>query len=217
MVPTTKIIVWGAGGHAMVVADILNVAGGHEIVGFVDDSDPRRHGQAFSGATVVGGREQLPRLRAQGVSHVIFGFGDNSARLRLGALVKEQGFALATAIHPSSVVARGVTVGAGSVIAAGAILNPGVRVGENVIVNTAASVDHECIIEDGVHVSPGAHLGGACHVGRGAWIAIGATVVPRIRIGESSIVGAGAVVLDDVPPGVIVYGVPARVQRKVGE
>jgi acetyltransferase-like isoleucine patch superfamily enzyme len=50
-------------------------------------------------------------------------------------------------------------------------------------------------------------------VGRGAWIGIGATVRDRITIGEASIVGAGAVVVRDVPVGVVAHGVPASVQR----
>jgi sugar O-acyltransferase (sialic acid O-acetyltransferase NeuD family) len=210
-----KIILWGGGGHALVVADILRCQGGWEIVGFLDDADADRRGEAFGGATILGGREQLARLREQGVGHAIVAFGDCAARLELADVVRRHGFELATAVHPRSTVARDVSIGAGTVIAAGAILNPAARLGENVIINTAASVDHECVIEDGAHVSPGAHLGGRVRVGRAAWIGIGASVVPRITIGAGSIIGAGAVVIEDVPPGVVAYGVPARVRRGV--
>ena len=101
-----------------------------------------------------------------------------------------------------------------SIVVAGAVLNAESVIGQNVIINTLAGVDHECVIGDGAHIGPGAHLGGGCRVGRGTWIGIGACVKDRIAIGENSIVGAGAVVLNDIPSGVIAYGVPAKVVRK---
>src|SRR5260221_3509724 len=149
MVPTSKIIIWGAGRHALVVADILQSAGAYEIGGFLDDADPRRHGQPFAGATVLGGREQLPLLRARGVSEVILAFGDGAARMRLGPLVKDQGFSLNIAINTRSLMARGVTIGAGTVIAPGAVLNTRVPVGGNRIIKTAATGAHDWIIYEG--------------------------------------------------------------------
>ena len=210
-----KIIIWGAGGHAMVVADILRCQGGFEIVGFLDDANPARHGQPFFGSTILGGQEKLTSLHEQGITTIILAIGDCAARLKLAAMVKAKGFTLATAIHPQSIIAAGVTIGEGTVIAAGAIVNPAARIGDNVILNTAASVDHECVIEDGAHISPGARLGGAVKIGRGTWIGIGATVIPKVKIGEGSVIGAGAVVLEDIPPHVVAVGVPAKVIRSL--
>ena len=93
--------------------------------------------------------------------------------------------------------------------------DPATRIGENVIVNTSASVDHECLIEDGAHIGPGVHLGGRVRVGRAAWIGIGATVIDRSSIGAEAVIGAGAVVVADIPGGVLAYGIPARVIKRV--
>ena len=82
------------------------------------------------------------------------------------------------------------------------------------IINTCASVDHECVVEEGAHVGPGVRLGGHVRVGKGTWIGIGATVKDRIRIGARAVIGAGAVVLNDIPDGVVAYGVPANVIRE---
>jgi UDP-N-acetylbacillosamine N-acetyltransferase len=210
-----KLVIWGAGGHAMVVADILRCQGGFEIIGFLDDSNPARWRQAFCGSTILGGQDCLPSLISDGVNTIIIAIGDCAARIKLASIAKAAGFSLATAIHPSATIAADVTIREGSVIAAGAILNPAVRIGANVIINTAASIDHECLIEDGVHISPGAQLGGAVRVCRGAWVAIGATVIPKVCIGERSLVGAGAVVVHDLPADVIAYGVPAKVIRSI--
>lgn len=208
----SKLVVWGASGHAKVVADIVRLRGDHEIVGFLDD-EPTASGREFFGSRVLGGRDRLAALRTEGVSHLVLGFGDGAARLQLAPLVRDLGYALATAIHPRAVVAASATVGAGSVIAAGAVVGPDTTIGENVIVNTLAGVDHDCVIGDGAHLAPGSRAGGWVSVAEGAWIGIGATLRDRVRVGRGSIVGAGSLVLHDLPQGVVAYGVPARVVR----
>lgn len=209
-----KLVIWGASGHASVVADIFRLRGEYEIAGFLDDTNP---GEAeFCGAPVLGGREQLDTLLRRGIGCLILGFGNCEARLRLSELARAKGFTIATAIHPRAVVASDVTIGYGTVVAAGAVVNPGAKIGHDVIINTCASVDHHCVVEDGAHIAPGAHLAGSVSVGRAAWVGIGATVVDRARIGAGATIGAGAVVVDDIPDGVVACGVPATTKRKVG-
>ncbi len=209
------LLIWGASGHARVVADIVRRQGRYEIAGFVDDINPQRAGEIFCAANILGGREVLPPAHARGVAHLVVAIGDNAARLTCAAYARGLGFTLAWVVHPSAVMAADARVGEGTVIAAGAIVNPATTIGDNVIINTAASVDHECVIQDGAHISPGVRLGGGVRVGRGAWIGIGATVKDHVTIGDESILGAGAVVLKNIPPRVVAYGVPARVVRKL--
>lgn len=208
------IVLWGAGGHALVVADIVRLESRYDIRGFLDDRDPERKGTPFLGATILGGREILRDLRERGVQHLIVAFGEGHARLAAAEAAKDAGLSLGTAVHPRAIVAVGVAVGPGTVIAAGAVVNPGTRLGESVIVNTSASVDHDCDIGDGAHVCPGARLAGGVKVGRGAWIGIGASVVDDVSIGAGACIGAGAAVVRDVPDGMLAYGVPARVVRR---
>jgi acetyltransferase EpsM len=211
-----KVIIWGAGGHAKVVADIL-LRTGFILAGLIDEARPIHRPAMFGGTMVLGGAAELAAAYASGIRQGIVGFGDNTRRLVAGETLVSHGFDLVRAIHPSAVLAMDTTVGAGSMIAAGAVIGPSTVIGRCVIVNTRASVDHDCIVHDGVHVGPGANLAGYVEIGVGAWIGIGATVIDRKRIGAGSIVGAGAVVVTDVPDGVIVMGVPARIARRVDE
>jgi UDP-N-acetylbacillosamine N-acetyltransferase len=211
---SAKLVIWGASGHALVVADAVRQAGEYEIAGFLDD-DPGRRGAPFAEATVLGGRDELVRLRERGVTHAVAAIGDCRGRVACAALAAAAGLALATVIHPRAIVAPGVRMGVGTVLAAGAIVNPGCTLGDNVIINTGATVDHECRIHDGAHLSAGVHVAGRVEVGRLAWIGIGVVVKDRVKIGAGALIGAGAVVLSDIPDDVVAFGVPARVIREI--
>ncbi len=203
-----KAFCYGASGHGKVVADILALSG-MELLGFVDDDASKRVAQ-LAGVPVMEPAAALPNLLAAGASAIVT-IGSNQVRMAKAGELEGLGFELATAIHPSAVVARDVTVGAGTVIMAGAIVNSGSRIGANVIVNTAATVDHDCVLADGTHISPGANLAGGVVVGDRSQVGIRACVIQSIRIGAGSIIGAGAVVIRDVPANVTAVGNPARI------
>jgi sugar O-acyltransferase (sialic acid O-acetyltransferase NeuD family) len=206
-----KLFIWGAGGHARVVADIVRLARAYEVAGFLIDRQPRRDGATFCGAPLFGG-DDLERLGSAGFSHALVAVGDCAARLRLAEAVSARGFVLATAVHPRATLAADVAVGLGTVVAAGAAVNPGACLGANVV-NTGTSIDHDCRLADGVHVAPGARLAGRVTVGRGAWVGLGALVKQEVTIGAGTLIEAGAVVVRDLPDNVLAYGVPARIIR----
>jgi len=212
-----SVAIWGASGHARVVADIVRLQDCFRIAGFIDDLNRNRQGAEFCGATILGGREQLKLLRAEGVEHLLMGFGDCRMRLKLTEFLQAEGFVLPLALHPRAIVAEKAIVGAGTVVAAAAVINPGVTIGRSVIINTAASVDHDCVIGDAAHICPGVHLGGSVEIGQSTQIGIGATVVSGVHIGAGTLVGAGAVVVRNIPDRVIAYGVPARVKRRIDQ
>jgi acetyltransferase EpsM len=208
------IVIWGASGHAKVVADAVRMSAAFEVVGFIDDVDLGRIGSRFLEAEVLGGPDALEDLLTRGVRALFVAIGDCQARLVVASRAERMGFRLPALVHPAATVASDVEIGEGTIVVAGAVVNSGTVLGKGVIVNTAASVDHDCILEDGVHVSPGAHLAGGVRVGRGAWIGLGALVRDGARIGSESVVGMGSVVTRDLPSKVIAYGVPARIVRR---
>ncbi len=199
------VAIYGAGGHGKVVLDALEL-NGREIVGFLDD-DSRRAGGKHCGYPVLAAAAAMELGRE--VEFVI-AIGDAVARRQTAARVAEHGRDLATAVHPSAVVARDARVVPGAMILAAAVVNPGAYLGACVIVNTGAIIDHDCVIGDFAHVAPGARLAGGVNVGDGALIGVGASVVPGVTIGTGAVVGAGAVVIADVAPGTTVVGNPAK-------
>ena len=204
-----KLLVFGAGGHAKVVIDIIEQQGNYEIAGLLDD-DVKHKGGSFFGYPVLGTRADLPALISAQLRHAIVTIGDNASRAAVAAHLDQHGWRFASAIHPRASIGRGATIGPGSVVMAGCVVNADASLGAQVIINTGATVDHDCRIEDAAHVAPGCHLCGGVSVGQGTLVGAGTTVTPGVRIGNGVIVGAGSTVVRDVADAARVSGVPAR-------
>lgn len=83
-------------------------------------------------------------------------------------------------------------------------------VGANTLLMAHSHIGHDAIIGRDCDIAPGAVIGGAAEVGDGAKIGMNATILPLRKIGAGATVGAGAVVTENVEPGAIVAGNPAR-------
>lgn len=212
-----RVLILGAGGHAQVVADILLCArtpgSPVEPIGYLDDNAELRN-KMLLGLPVLGSIADFEHVAHEAV---IVAIGDNATRKQLYEKMQQAGEQLITAIHPSAIIAASAHIGSGTVICAGAVVGVNAEVGANVILNTDCTVDHMNRVGDHAHISSGVHLGGDVVIGEGALIGIGATVMPGIRVGAWSIAGAGALVHREVPPGVVVVGVPARVLAAHGQ
>ncbi len=209
-----RIILVGASGQAKVIADIVECAGEHEIVGFCDRDRPP--GSDFMGYPVLGRDTELAVLMERhGAEGVIIAIGDNWVRGLLAERYRQEmpSLVFPTAVHPSSVLARRVTVGEGTIVMAGVVVNGPTEIGRHCAVCTRASIDHDSVIGDFSSLSPGVSLGGLVHVGQYSALGTGAASRHGIRIGAHTVVGAGAAVVRDLPDHVVALGVPARVHR----
>lgn len=204
-----RVLVYGAGGHAKVVADVLR-RNGFLIVGFIDDVSPQRHGQLFCGSTVLGEPDCASAEFAAGTNLAFIAFGENNARLNKAREAMRIGFQFPAAVHPSAFVSNDAVLGDGTVVCPHASVGPATNVGRHVIVNTGASIDHDCSVADGVHVGPGAVIAGYATLGEASFVGAGAVVIDRIKVGRGCTIGAGAVVIRDVLDGQTVVGVPAK-------
>ena len=201
---------YGAGGHAQVVTDVLRSRGvrvRHVFNDYPGNQHPATT-DVVPGILLLGTAE-FPPLDGP----VVMAVGRNGERARLVEMLSQHTVApeFLQAVHPSAIIADSARIGEGSVVLHGAIVQAHARIGSHVLINTAASVDHDCVVGDYAHVSPHATLCGHVEVGEGTHIGAGAVVIPQVSIGRWCRVGAGAVVVTDLPDHVTAVGNPARV------
>jgi sugar O-acyltransferase (sialic acid O-acetyltransferase NeuD family) len=195
---TTEIFIFGAGGHAAVIAAML-------------DRDPvfvvpkqAGPGQISEAAFFA----DAPRSAA-----VYIGIGGNAVRLKVFEAIRADGRTVASCIAPSATIARSADLGQGVVICPGAVVGPRARIGSNTIINTLSSVDHDCTLGDHSQVTAGVTFGGDVTVGTLCFFGIKSAVIPGCRIGDRVTVMAGSLVATDLASNVLAGGNPARVMK----
>ncbi len=207
-----EILVYGAGGFAREVKDVVDaMAGaGHQVrcAGFLDDSG-KNPGGVLNGAPVLGGEEQIVGWKSK--AEFLVGIGNPAVKRKVAAKVARFGGRFGNVFHPAAVTSRFVEFGEGTIVTAGVILTNQIKIGRHVILNLDVTVGHDCVLEDLVTVAPGVHISGNVHVGEGTDMGTGAVIIQGIRIGRWSVVGAGSVVTKDIPDNCTAVGVPARV------
>ena len=197
-----KLYIYGAGGHAKVVAATARLCG-YEVAGFWEDS-PDRIGEDFFGSKII----DFDAIPYQ--SSIIIAFGNNAIRLDKGNALRDN-FKIKTLIHPSAQVAADAVIEEGCYIGALANIDPGCRIGGFTIINKLVNLSHDTIVGKGAHVTAGSIVAGHCSIGDMAFLGIGSKVIENIHVGRGSIIGAGAVIISDIPDNVTAVGCPARI------
>lgn len=194
------IVIYGAGGHARVIVDMIREARRDlEIIGIIDDAD--QPPEDVLGVPVVGDANRFGELRNRGVEMAALGIGavtHNGLREELFNRLKRQEFRLPNLVHPDATVEPSVSMGRGNQIFGGAIVSSNVRLGDNGIVNSNTVVSHDCQIGDHVHLTPGALLAGNVTVGDRTVIGMGTTVYLGVDIGSEVTVTNGNHILEDI-------------------
>jgi sugar O-acyltransferase (sialic acid O-acetyltransferase NeuD family) len=213
-----KIVVIGASEHGKVVADVIEREGKYSILGWIDSYKPS--GGDFFGYPMLGADESVAALwKRNEIVGGIIAIGDNWTRARVAAKIKSLApdFEFISAVHPSAQIARGATLGRGTVLMAGAIVNSESKIGDFCILNTKASLDHDCVMDDFSSLAPGVTVGGVVRIGAYSVVSLGANIIHAKTIGAHTVIGAGALVLENIPDHCVAYGVPAKVVRARSE
>lgn len=206
-----SIFIYGAGGHAKIVADSVRSIDEFELTFLIDDNENTRNTKVLN-YKCIGGREELIAQR-NNVDAGIVAIGNNQVRLKVAEWLVKNDFKLTTVVHPSAYVSSDVDIECGSMIMPSAVINPDVKINKNVIINSNAVIEHDCEIHSGVHVAPSSTLCGGVVVEKNVFIGAGSVILSGVRVGEGSVVGANSTVINDVPSGKIVVGSPARVVK----
>ena len=128
-------------------------------------------------------------------------------------------------IEPCAIIREQVEIGENAVIMMGAILNIGAVVGKGTMIDMGAVLGGRATVGERCHIGAGAVLAGVIEpasaqpviIEDDVLIGANAVVIEGVRVGKGSVVAAGSIVIQDVPAGVVVAGVPARVVKQKDE
>ncbi len=211
-----NLIIVGAGGIGTQIADMVDELNKYSkdwnLLGFLDD-DESKQGISVAGYPVLGKIEDA------------HGFEDCSFILAVGnsknyyirkVILKKLGFDVkryATIIHPDATVSKHSAIGCGSVVLAGARVMPNTRIGDHTLVLANSYIGHDCIIQDFVTVTNSACICGMTTIEDGCYVGANSSIRERIVVRKWSLIGLGAVVLEDVAPFSVIVGNPGTVIR----
>ncbi|MBR3158387.1 MAG: acetyltransferase [Atopobiaceae bacterium] len=202
----------GAGGFGREVAWLVERINAVEptwlLEGFIDDN-PDVIGTIVGGYPVIGGVDAFGDL--DGEAWTVCAIG--SAKVRRKVIEKASEYPnvrFATLIDPSVLMSDRVIIGEGSIVCAGNIVTVDITLGNHCIVNLDCTIGHDAVLGDYVTVYPSVNISGITDIGDCVELGTGMQIIQGKTIGSEAIVGAGAVVVKDIPARCVAVGSPAK-------
>lgn len=207
-----NIYVIGAGGFGRevlwAIERINKVSPEWNVKGIIDDNELLLNTK-HDGYPVVGGCDYLRTVSEE--VWVVCAIGSAKVKRKIiEKLSSITNLKFATIVDPSVIMSDRVQVGEGSIICAGTIITVDIKIGQHVIFNLDCTVGHDAVIDDYVTVYPSVNISGNVHVGEETELGTGCQVIQGKNIGKQSIIGAGAVVVKDIPEKCTAVGSPAK-------
>lgn len=206
-----NLIIIGAGGFGREVLWLIERIN-HEkttwnVLGFLDDN--RILGELINNYPVLGKIDDITKYQE---SFFVTAIGASKTRKtvidKIGTIFPEAKFA--TLIDPSVIMSECVEIGKGSIVCAGNIITVNIRIGNHVIINLDCTVGHDAQINDFVTLYPSVNVSGMTSIGYASEVGTGTQIIQGKNIGNYTIVGAGAVVVKDIPSNCTAVGIPAK-------
>lgn len=205
------IAIFGAGGFGrevlMLLHQINDASPTWQISGFYDDQPQT----SVNGFGYLGTLEELNQV-AEPLA-VVLAVGDSQTRARIRSRIINPLISFPTLIHPSVSLRpyQYVSLGEGCVVCQGAIFTTNITIGPFGLINLSCTVGHDVRMADFCSLMPRVNLGGFVSLAPAVYLGTNATVLPSVQIGEATKVGAGAVVVKNLPARCTAVGVPAHV------
>ena len=206
------LIIFGASGFgrevAWLVERINEIKPTWNLIGFIDDDESIQE-RVINGYKVLGKTSDIKRFTD---TYIVCAVGSSKVRKKIINNIKaiNQSIKFGTLIDPSVQMSKYVTVGEGTIICAHTIITVDVVIGDHVIINLDCTIGHDAVIQDFVTLYPSVNVSGMTNIGCCSELGTGTQIIQGKCVGNYTIVGAGAVVVKDVPDKCTAVGCPAK-------
>ena len=179
-----------------------------DIKGFIDDGIEAE--TIIENTPVLGGCSYL--LGHENPIAAVCAVGSASVREKIIKKIEKNGnISFPNLIDPSVITSKNIKMGKGNVICAGSILTVNVTIEDFCLINLDCTIGHNTILHSFVTLYPSVNISGQVFINRKVEVGTGSHLIQGIKVGEDSIIGAGTVVIRDIPGNCTVVGNPARI------
>jgi sugar O-acyltransferase (sialic acid O-acetyltransferase NeuD family) len=191
-------VIFGTGGIAEIVHFYLEHDSPHEVVAFTAHGDQLDQ-KEYRGLPVVPFEEVEQRYSpADHAMYVAIGYrGVNQIRAEVFGQAKEKGYELITYISSKATFWDANEIGENCFIFEDNTIQPYVKVGDNVIMWSGNHIGHSAEIGDHCFISSHVVVSGYTRIGAYSFLGVNSTFRDDITIGESNVIGAGAIIMKD--------------------
>ena len=205
------IVIVGAGGFGREVKTIIDavnlVENKFQFLGYFDDNIVE--GTLINGFPVLGNLDKLNQFKSS--INVVLGIGDPETKAKIVEVLHNGNIKFPTVIHPSVIMSNdSVSIGYGCIICAGTIITCNVEIHNFVTLNLLCTVGHDSNIGNYASFMPSVNISGEVVIHEKVYVGTGAKIINLLSVGQSSIIGAGAVVSRNIPEFCTAVGIPAK-------
>lgn len=207
-----KIVIVGAGGFGREVKMLIDQINLHskefEFLGFYDDGIAKN--TVINGFNVLGSVSDLFKIDYK--LSVVVSIADPAIKKKIhNILISNANLNFPSLIHPNVLIGDdNVVIGKGCVICASNIITVNINIGNFVILNLGCTTGHDTSIGDYCSFMPSVNISGEVVIEDLVYVGTGAKIINLLSIGNSTIVGAGAVVSKSLPAHCTAVGIPAK-------
>lgn len=213
-----NIVILGGSGIGMIAASIIERKKGYKVLGFLNDVLEKGSliGK-FKSFKVLGNTEDISRYLEDENIYIFVAYVGLQNEKNTYKKIENLNIPLSKfidIIDDTAIIPDGFCkIGKGVMFSPLTQLSPDTIISDNCILLPNSFVGHNSFLDRFAHIATNSVIGANVHVGKGVHIGSNATIREKVKIGDFSLIGAGAVVLNDVPANSIVVGNPARVLK----
>ncbi|HLD11235.1 MAG TPA: acetyltransferase [Candidatus Nanoarchaeia archaeon] len=192
---------------------IIEICKDYHIQGLIDILSREHIGKIINGVKVIYFIEDFENLVNNLDGEVIVAYGNNQIKKEIVIRLEAKGYKFATIISKNAYISSFVDIGEGTIINPNVTILPNVNIGKHVIIHSGSVIEHDNELGDFVNIAPMVSTAGNVKIGEESYVYTGSVIIPKVKIGKRVIIGAGSLVLKDIPDDSVVFGVPAKARE----